>query len=578
MSSPDASGPRTAPPTANPATAPTATDPATGAHGIPGTATDPSASQGKRRWIGLGVLAAALSMIVLDGTIVGVALPRIITDLSLNLTDAQWVNSLYSMIFAALLLSFGRLGDRYGRRTMLLVGVTLFVVGSITAAMATGASSLIASRALQGVGGAMVLPATLSTVNATFRGKDRAVAFGIWGAVMAGVAAIGPLLGGWLTTSFDWRWIFWVNVPLGVAVVVGALLTVNDTKGRPGGPGVDVDGLLTSAIGLGLLVFGLIEANSLGWWTPKADFTLFGWTWSTSAPLSPAPVAIAVGVFFLFLFWIWEKHRAGNGRSALLDIRLLDIPTFTWGNLTAAMVAAGEFALVFVLPLYLVNAQGLSIMGAGLVLAAMALGAFFSGAQARHLAARFTPTRVVVLGLTLELIGVVATALVLGPDRSPWFVAIAMTVYGVGLGLASAQLTSTVLRDVPPEQSGSASATQSTFRQVGSAIGSAIAGTALAAGLTAVLTDRLSAIKGLPSQAVDKLASATIDSAGGSIDGLRAAGTHGQLGNLGPTVTQVLERAFADGTRVAVFVAAAFLVLGLIGSLRVDRLARQSAS
>ena len=131
---------------------------------------------------------------------------------------------------------------------------------------------------------------------------------------------------------------------------------------------------------------------------------------------------------------------------------------------------------------------------------------------------------------------------------------------------------------MPPEQSGSASATQSTFRQVGSAIGSAIAGTALAAGLTAVLTDRLSAIKGLPSQAVDKLASATIDSAGGSIDGLRAAGTHGQLGNLGPTVTQVLERAFADGTRVAVFVAAAFLVLGLIGSLRVDRLARQSAS
>lgn len=479
---------------------------------------------GSKRWIGLGVLAAGLSMIVLDGTIVGVALPRIITDLALNLNDAQWVNSLYAMVFAALLLAVGRLADRIGRRTVFVAGLVVFVLGSIAAAAATGAASRIAARGFQGIGGAMILPTTLSSVNATFRGKDRAVAFGIWGAVMAGMAAVGPLLGGWLTTSFDWRWIFWVNVPFGALVLLGAFLFVPQTRGLPARPGVDVDGLLTSALGFGLIVFGLIEGHNLGWWTPVEDFSAFGLTWSRTAPISIVPVALVLGLVFLGLFVLWERHRARNGRDALLDLRLFRIPSFTWGNLTALAVAAGEFALVFVLPLYLVNALGLDIMGAGWVLAAMALGAFVSGAQARHLAARFTPPRVVLIGLFLELSGVLITAVILGPQTAPWLIAASLVVYGVGLGLASAQLTGTVLADVPPEQSGTASATQSTVRQVGSALGTAVAGTALAAGLASAVPNALATVRGLPASVAAQLATATTDSAGGVIVGTRARG------------------------------------------------------
>lgn len=531
------------------------------------------ASRPDRRWWALGVLAAGLSMIVLDGTIVGVALPTIITDLGLDLTDAQWVTSLYAMVFAALLLTFGRTADRLGRRTVFIVGVVVFVSGSIVAGAAPDGATLIAARALQGVGGAMILPTTLSTVNATFRGADRARAFGVWGAVMAGMAAVGPLLGGWLTTSFDWRWIFYVNVPFGLLIIAGALWAVPQTTGAPAGPGVDIDGLLTSGLGMALIVFGLIEGTSLGWWTPTADLTLGPWTWPRSAPISAAPAAIALGLGFLALFVLWERHRARNGRDALLDLRLFRIPTFSWGNVTAATVAAGEFALVFLLPLHLVNVLGLSVLGAGIVLAAMALGAFFAGAQARHLAARWSAPTVVLIGLALELLGVVITLALLGPTAAPWLIAATLLVYGVGLGLASAQLTSTVLADVPTAQSGSASATQSTARQIGSAVGTAVAGSALAAALAHTLTDRLGAITGLPAALVDSLTTSTTATAGGLIPALREQGVHGQLGALGPTVTDALAAGFADATRLAMGSAAAFIALGLLGALRVRHVA-----
>ena len=446
-----------------------------------------------RAWAGLWVLAAALAMIVLDGTIVGVALPAIVTDLHLDLTDAQWVNSLYSVVFAALLLTAGRLGDRWGSRRLLMAGVSVFVAGSVLAALAGGATALLAARALQGVGGAMVLPSTLSTVNATFRGGDRAAAFGVWGAVMSGAAALGPLLGGFLTQVASWPLVFWVNVPIGVAVLVAAALLVDESRGTPAaaGGGVDVAGPLLSAAGLGLLVFGLIESSSLGWWTPKAPLSLLGLSWPADAAVSPVPVALATGVVLLALFLVVESRRQRDGRTTVVDLGLFRLPTFSLGNATALLVAVGEFALLFVLPLFLVTSLGLTMLSSGLVLAAMATGAFLSGATARHLAGRLGPTRVVVLGLGLEVVGAAATALVAAAAGPGWVIAVALLPYGLGLGLASAQLTSTTLRDVPTAQSGAGSATQSTVRQLGAALGSAVGGTALTVALGADRAERV---------------------------------------------------------------------------------------
>ncbi|WP_455133164.1 MFS transporter [Microbacterium aurum] len=527
----------------------------------------------RREWLALTVLSIGLGVIVLDGTIVGVALPDIIADLHLDLTDAQWVNSLYAVVLAALLLSTGKLADRWGRKNLFLAGIVVFVGGSILAAMADAAGPLIAARAVQAVGAAMIMPSTLSTVNAVFRGRYRAAAFGVWGAVISGAAAVGPLAGGALTQWASWHWIFLVNVPLGILIFVAGILAVPATRGVQHRPGADVDGALLAAIGLGALVFAVIEGPDLGWWTPRSELKIFGWVWPSDAAISAVPVAFAIATVALVLFVMWERHRETVRRSALLDLRLFFLPTFSWGNLTAAMVAVGEFAIIFVLPLYLINALGLSVMSAGLVLAAMAIGAFLSGASARHLAARFGPPGTVLIGLGLEVVGVLVLALMITGTTPGWLVAVPLVVYGLGLGLASAQLTGTVLRDVPVEVSGQGSATQSTVRQVGSALGTAFAGAALSVSLALTLPVAL-ADAGVTGTTADQLAEATRESAGTTIAQLRATAAPSAVADPVGTANALAE-GFADGTRWSLLVATTFLILGFVGAIRLRRAARR---
>lgn len=521
----------------------------------------------RKDWAALAVLATGLGLIVLDGTIVSVALPVMIQDLGMDLTDAQWVNSLYAVVLAALLLSTGRLADRWGRKRLFLAGIVVFVAGSLMAASAPGSAVLIGARAVQAVGAALIMPSTLSTVNAVFRGRYRAAAFGVWGAVISGAAAIGPLAGGALTQWVSWHWIFLVNLPIGAVVAGVAIAVVPETRGGVKKRGADVDGAMLSAIGMGTLVFAVIEGPDLGWWKPQDDLSLFGWTWPQTAPVSIVPVMLAVSALALVLFVVWERHRKKVNRSALLDLDLFSIASFSWGNVTAAMVAVGEFALLFVLPLYLVNVLGLDVIGAGLILAAMALGAFLSGAAARHVAGKFGAPGTVLLGLSLEVAGALALALLAKGATPGWVIALPLAAYGLGLGLASAQLTGTVLADVPVEVSGTASATQSTVRQVGAALGTAFSGAVLATALAKTLPDALAKI-GMEPSVSGPLSQATLQSAGTTITQLRMEGVEGAFGEQTPAIVGALADGFADATRIALLAAAAFLSIGFLAAAK----------
>ena len=507
------------------------------------------------------VLALGISLIIVDSTIVNVALPQIIDGLHLDLSQAEWTNSLYSLVFAALLIAVGSTADRHGRRKLFIIGGVVFALASVMAALATTAAMLLGARALQGVGGAMILPTSLSLVNANFRGRDRATAFGIWGATIAGMAAVGPVLGGWLTTNFSWRLIFWINPPLALIVIVGALLIVPESK-EPNAPGLrDWFGVLLISSGLALLVFGLIEGERYGWWSAAEPFGVLGRTWPL--PGSPVPYALAASVLLLAAFVGWTLWRDTRGRPTLINLRLFTLPTFRWGGVTILIVSLGEFGVIFVIPLFLQNVLGMSALGAGLVILALAVGALISGGAAAPVSRRLGGQRIVQLGMLLEIVGILYFALVVSPTVSPWAFVAPLAIYGLGVGFATAQLTNVALGEVPVTESGQASAVQSTLRQVGSALGTAVLGVALAVATTAQVTSSLTA-NGVPSAQADQIAEVVKSSAGTAIPQLSEAPATASL-------APALDQSFADAVTTVGYVAAIFVFLGLLASFRIPR-------
>ena len=451
------------------------------------------------------VIALGLALVIMDSTIVNVALPSMIEDLSITSVDAEWVQAIYALVFAALLIIVGRLGDRIGRRRVFTAGAVLFAGASVLAAFSQSGESLIAARALQGVGGAMMSPTSLALINALFRGARRAIAFAIYGSVIGGMAAIGPLLGGYLTEHFSWRWAFGINLPFVAAIVVGSFLLVPESKDEHPEAGFDAVGSVLSALGIGALVFALIEGRSYGWTTAIVDGSLLGIGWTTGG-LSPVPVALAVSVLGLVGLAVVETRRRAAGRTVLIDTSLLRIRSFGLGSLAALILSLGEFGVLFSLPLFLQGALGYSALGAGGVLAALALGSFLSGPTTPILARRHGPRFVARLGMAIETVSIAALGLAISVDVTTVTLVACLVVYGVGVGFASAQLTSVILADVPVRQGGQASGTQSTARQIGSALGTAVLGTILFVGLAHDTEARVAEIAGVSAEQAAQVA------------------------------------------------------------------------
>ncbi|OAN37545.1 DHA2 family efflux MFS transporter permease subunit [Microbacterium sp. H83] len=507
------------------------------------------------RWIGLVFISIAVSLIIVDSTIVNVAIPEIVDDLGITSTEVQWVQEAYTLVFAALLLVFGSLADRFGRRRLLIIGVVVFAASSVLASLSSDGGTLILARLAQGVGGAMILPTTLSTINATFRGRERGIAFAVWGSTIGGMAAVGPLLGGWLTTEFSWRWAFGINIPLGVIIIAGVLLTVAETRSDRT-ERIDVVGAVLSVVTMGALVFGLIEGRTYGWWSVDQRPRIGDAEWPLD--LSPIPFAFALALVALIAFVLWGLRRQRAGRSTLLALRLFGIPSFRNGNIAAAVVALGEFGIILALPLWLQFVLGFEAVQTGLLLLALAGGSFLASGVAGAASGRIAPVWIVRAGLIAEIIGVAGVGLVIAPDADWGPLIPFLFVYGLGVGLATAQLTGVVLADVPVADSGSASGTQSTSRQLGAAPGVAILGTVLFSTTAGVLSASLDD-RGLPAGQRDQVVSAVVDSAGAAIAGLET----------GPETADIAgdaRAAFSDGTRYAAWTAAGFLAIGLLST------------
>lgn len=512
------------------------------------------------RWLGLVAISLGVALIVVDSTIVNVAVPYIVADLSLTSTEVQWVQESYTLVFAATLLVLGVLTDRWGRRQMLVIGVALFAVASVVAALAPTGPLLITTRIFQGLGGAVILPTSLSLINANFVGRERGIAFAVWGSTIGGMAALGPLLGGWLTTAFSWRWAFGINLPICLAIVIGALLFVRESR-APRSGGIDWPGAALTAVGFAALAFGLIEGREYGWWLNAHRFTLGAFRWPLG--LSPIPVAFALAVVCFGAFVLRGRHRIRTGRPNLVDFDLFRITSFRNGNIVAMIVALGEFGIILSLPIWLQDAVGLTALQTGLVLLALAIGSFAASGFAATAGGRLAAVSIIRLGLVGEVVGVALVGVAVHADSGWGWLVPCLFVYGAGVGLATAQLTGVVLIDVPVERSGEGSGVASTARQIGSALGIAVLGTVLFTSAGSALQGSLDD-RGLPRTVSEPVVAAVVDSAGGAIRGL--AGDPSTAAEAAAAKT-----AFSDGTANSAFAAAAFLAVGLAATAALGR-------
>src|SRR5262245_61197506 len=403
----------------------------------------------QRKWWTLVAVCAGVFMLLLDVTIVNVALPDIERGFDASLSDLQWVIDAYALTLASFLLIGGSLADLLGRRRLFAVGIVLFTLGSLACGIATGPLFLILSRAAQGVGGALMFATSLALLANAFRGKDRAVAFGLFGALTGVAVAVGPVVGGAITSGLSWRWIFFVNLPIGVAALAVTVLGVEESR-DPNATRPDWIGFVTFSSGLAALVFGLIRSNADGW----ASATVIG--------------SLAAAAVLLTLFFVAERVQA----EPMLDLRLLRVPTFDGGLAAAFAISASLFALLTYLVLYMQNVLGLSAVATGVRFLPLTGAIFLTAGIAGRLTDVVPRRWLIAPGFVLIGTGLLLMrGLTIGSTWSHLLPG--MIVGGVGAGLVNVPLVSTAVGVVEPARAGMASGINSTRARGGPATGPA---------------------------------------------------------------------------------------------------------
>jgi EmrB/QacA subfamily drug resistance transporter len=446
----------------------------------------------ERKWRVLTVVCVAVFMLLLDITVVNVALPEIDKELNTSFTDLQWVVDAYALTLAATMLNAGSLGDMLGRKRVFLSGIALFTIASAFCGAATTPLWLIVARGAQGIGGAAMFAVSLAIISQEFHGRERGTAFGIWGATVGMAVAIGPLVGGALTTYVGWRWIFFVNVPIGIAVVAGGLYELHETRDESHG-GFDIGGLVTLTTGLFALVLGLLRGND--------------WGWSSGRVIG----LFAAAAVLLVTFAAIELRQD----SPMLDLRLFKVPTFTGAQICAFAISSGLFAQFLYLALYLENVLGYSAVATGVRFLPLSLLAFVVSPIAGRLSERVPIRLLLTLGLALNG---VALLLMSGIKiDSGWTTLLAgFIVAGVGIGLVNPPLATTAVSVVEPRRAGMASGVNNTFRQIGIATGIA----ALGAIFQSRITSQLAASGKVPAAHLHQFAQAV--SSGVTSEALKA--------------------------------------------------------
>jgi EmrB/QacA subfamily drug resistance transporter len=413
-----------------------------------------------RKWWTLGAVAFGLFMIMLDNTVVNVAAPAIQRDLGVGLSELEWIVAGYALSFAALMLTGGKLADLMGRRRIFVLGIVIFTVSSLFCGMADSGNELIGWRIVQGVGAALMNPATLAIIAATFPPRERGTAIGIWAGVSALALAIGPLVGGLITEHASWNWVFLINVPVGILGIVASYLLIDESRDMSENQRLDLTGLVLSGAGLFSLTYALIEANS------------YGWTSTRILALFAAAAVLLVG------FVVWELRT----RVPMLDLTLFRNGTFAGANAVILLVGFAMFGIFFYVSLYMQNILGFSAVQAGASFLPMTLLIIICAPIAGRLSDRIGSRWLMTSGMTLLGIQLLYYS-TLGTTAGFFNLLPGLLIGGLGMSLTMTPSAAAVIGSVPVDKAGVGSAVMNSMRQVGGSLGIAALGAILAHGV-----------------------------------------------------------------------------------------------
>jgi EmrB/QacA subfamily drug resistance transporter len=463
-------------------------------------------------WAVLVVISLGFFMTLLDLTIVNIAIPSMITKLHASFDDVLWVINAYALVLAVLVITGGRLGDLIGPRTMFAAGVTVFTAASAACGLAPSPGWLIAFRAVQGLGAAMLMPQTLAIITMIFPPERRGAAFGVWGAVAGAATIAGPTLGGLLITAFDWRWIFFVNLPIGVVVLALTGVLIPDM--RPGRRHrLDILGVALASAGLLAICYGLVEGQT--------------YDWGKINSLLSIPLVLGAGVVLLAAFFVAEWLR--QDREPLVPFSLFKDRNFAVMNFVSGTLVIGMMGIFLPFTIYLQSVLGFSALKAGLTMAPASLISVFIAPVAGRMTDKIGGKYILMAGLTLFAIGMGATVLIAQTTSSWQVFLVPLIVAGVGMGCTFAPLATTAMRNVEPRMAGAASGVLNTVRQVGTVIGTAAVG--------ALLQNRL--VASWASEAATRAAVLPAPVRATFVSGFRDAAKSGLQVGAGQTGTQV---------------------------------------
>lgn len=442
----------------------------------------PAATPDPRRWLTLVFVLLAGIVVVIDSTVLNVSVPTIRRELHASLPAVEWVLTGYSLTFASLLVIGGRLGDLFGARRIAIIGVAVFGIGSLLASVSTNVGTLIVGEAvIEGIGGALLLPSSLSLLTTMFSGHERSNAYAAWACALSTGAILGPVLGGYLTTYHSWRWAFRINVVVAPVVVIALLALGRPDEGTGERPRLDVLGMLLITGGAFLVVFGISQGTSYGYLRPIAAFTIAGVSaWPASAPVSVVPVTILAGLGLVLLFVRVERAAEARQADPLFAISQFRIKSYSATTTVGGVLAFSQLGTALCLALYLQGSRHLTPVENGMWVVPSGIASVISAPLGAWLGRRFDATRVLTFGLAVHATGLVLLALTLPAHLDYVYLLPAFIGYGFGNGMAMSQINRVLLHDIDPAASGAASGMNTTVRQASSAAGIAVSGAVFA--------------------------------------------------------------------------------------------------